>query len=177
MDWLSIKETIKDTIKLLLVIIVIFLIMMYVVSISQVVGKSMNSTLQDKDVLVLDKISYRFKDIKRGDIVHLNYSDTKYLIKRVIGLPGEHLSIKNNQVYINGEVLEEDYLDKDLVYSDFNLEDIGYSVIPKDFYFVLGDNRTDGKSIDSREIGLISKDDINGRILLRFWPINKAKFF
>ena len=110
-----------------------------------------------------------------GDIISLDYADTKYLIKRVIGLPGDDVDIIDNQLYINNELYEEDYLDTDLVYDNFSLQDLGYTTIPEDMYLVLGDNRED--SLDSREIGLISKDEINGKIVLRIWPINKIKFF
>ena len=174
MDWLSIRELIIDTIKLTIAVFIILFLIIYVVSITQVVGNSMNSTLKDGDVLVLSKAHYKIFDIKRGDIISLDYADTKYLIKRVIGLPGDDVDIIDNQLYINNELYEEDYLDTDLVYDNFSLQDLGYTNIPEDMYLVLGDNRED--SLDSREIGLISKDAINGKIVLRIWPINKKIF-
>ena len=89
MDWLGIKEFLKDSFKLILFIIVLLFIMVYVFSITQVVGDSMSPTLVDEEVLFLNKAQYRFFDVKRGDIISLEYADTKYLIKRVIGLPGD----------------------------------------------------------------------------------------
>lgn len=175
MDWLSIRETLIDTVKLVIIIFIILFLMIYVVSITQVVGSSMKSTLIDGDVLILSKANYRFFDIKRGDIISLDYEDTKYLIKRVIGLPGDSIEIVDNVLYINGEVYEEDYLDEGLDYPDFHLSDLGYDTIPEDMYLVLGDNRED--SLDSRDIGLISKDSVNGKIVLRIWPINKISVF
>ena len=175
MDWLSIRETLIDTVKLVIIIFIILFLMIYVVSITQVVGSSMKSTLIDGDVLILSKANYRFFDIKRGDIISLDYEDTKYLIKRVIGLPGDSIEIVDNVLYINGEVYEEDYLDEGLNYPDFHLSDLGYDTIPEDMYLVLGDNRED--SLDSRDIGLISKDNVNGKIVLRIWPINKISLF
>lgn len=175
MDWLSIRELLWDTLKLVIVIVIILFLMVYVVSITQVVGSSMKSTLIDGDVLILSKANYRFFDIKRGDIISLDYEDTKYLIKRVIGLPGDSIKIIDNVLYINGEVYEEDYLDEGLDYPDFHLSDLGYDTIPEDMYLVLGDNRED--SLDSRDIGLISKDSVNGKIVLRIWPINKISLF
>ena len=175
MDWLSIREFIFDFVKLIVVIVVILFLMIYVVSITQVVGSSMSSTLQDGDVLILNKIKYRFTDIKRGDIICLEYADTKYLIKRVIGLPGDTVSIRDNTLYINGEVYVENYLDEGLVYDDFDLSSLGYDVIPEDMYLVLGDNRPD--SLDSREIGLISKDEVIGKVSFRIWPLNKLAAF
>ena len=175
MAWLSIKEFIIDLIKLLVVVVVILFLMIYIVSVTQVVGNSMYSTLKDGDVLILNKFKYSFFDIKRGDIISLENDDTKYLIKRVIGLPGDSISIKDNTLYINGEVYIENYLEEGLVYDDFELTSLGYQVIPDDMYFVLGDNRAD--SVDSREIGLISKDDVIGKISFRIWPLNKLAVF
>ncbi len=175
MDWLSIRELLWDSLKLIIVIIIILFLMLYVVSITQVVGSSMSPTLNDEEVLILNKFNYRIFDIERGDIVSLDYEDTKYLIKRIIGLPGDTVEIKNNILYINGEEYPEDYLADDIEYPDFSLVDLGYDVIPEDMYLVLGDNREN--SLDSREIGLISKNSVNGKIVLRIWPLNKIAFF
>ena len=175
MDWLSIREFIIDFVKLIIVIIIILFLMIYVVSVTQVVGNSMNSTLENGDVLILNKFKYRFTDIKRGDIISLEYADTKYLIKRVIGLPGDIVSIRDNTLYINGELYIENYLDEGLVYDDFELSSLGYDTIPDDMYLVLGDNRED--SLDSREIGLISKDVVIGKVSFRIWPLNKLAVF
>lgn len=175
MDWLDIKEFLKDTMKYLIIIGIILFIMLFVFSITTVVGDSMNPTLQDGEVLILNKFKYKFSDIKREDIISLKYADTKYLIKRVIGLPGDKVEITNNKLYINGTEYKEEYLKKDLSYMDFKLSDLGYDVIPEDMYLVLGDNRE--ISLDSRKIGLIKKKDINGKISFRFWPLNKLKFF
>lgn len=175
MDWLEIKEFLKDSIKMIAFVAVVLFLFIYVVSITQVVGNSMSPNLQSGEILFLNKVKYRYSDVKRGDIISLDYADTKYLIKRVIGLPGDTVSIKNSVVYINNEKYEEPYLPNDLRYADFSLEDIGYSVIPEGMYLVLGDNRAD--SLDGRDIGLIGKDAINGKISLRFWPLNRFKIF
>lgn len=172
MDFLTIKEFIKDVFKYALVILGVLLIVIYIVTLEQVVGPSMSPTLKDGDIVILNKFSYKFNDIKRGDIVSLNYADTKYLIKRVIGLPGEYVAIKDNKVYIGDKILKEYYL-KDVEMKDFTLNDLGYDVIPKNKYLVLGDNR--GNSLDSRDqkVGLIDKKDIVGKVKLRIWPLNK----
>lgn len=175
MDWLSIREFIIDFVKLIVVIIVILFLMIYVVSVTQVVGSSMSSTLESGDVLILNKFKYRFMDVERGDIISLEYADTKYLIKRVIGMPGDTVSIKDNTLYINGEIYIENYLDEGLVYDDFELSSLGFNRIPEDMYLVLGDNRED--SLDSREIGLINKDEIIGKVSFRIWPLNKLAAF
>lgn len=175
MDWLSIREFLLDSIKFIIVIFVVLILFLYVVSITQVVGNSMYPTLQNQEVLVLNKAIYRFSDVKRRDIISLSYADTKYLIKRVVGLPGDTIEFRDNTLYINGEVYEEDYLGDDVITDDFSLQDIGYDVIPEDMYLVLGDNRQN--SMDGRDIGLIKKSDIIGKIALRFWPINRFKLF
>lgn len=177
MDWLSIREALIDTFKFIAVVAVILVLMIYVVSIAQVMGSSMYPTLKDGEILILDKLHYHLFEVKRGDIISLDYADTKYLIKRVIGLPGDVIEIIDNQLYINGNLYEEAYIDDSLVYDDFSLLDLGYQEVPANMYFVMGDNRCNGCSLDSREIGFIPKEDINGKIVFRFWPINKISLF
>ena len=173
MDWLEIKEFFKDTIKYIILIIFVLVLALYVVSLQQVVGPSMSPNFNSNDVVILDKISYRFKNVKRGDVVSVYYADTKYLIKRVIGLPGEHIEYKDNILYINGESYEEDYLNSDIVTEDFNINSLGYDTIPEGYYLVLGDNR--GDSLDSRDskVGLIPEENIIGQVRIRIWPLNK----
>lgn len=175
MDWLSIKEFFKDSLKYIIAIIILLFVITYVFSITQVVGTSMSPTLKDGDIVLVNKFKYRFMKIEREDIVSLKYADTKYLIKRVIGLPGENITITNNKLHINGKPYNEDYLSTELVYDNFKLSDLGVATIPEDMYLVLGDNREN--SLDSRKIGLIKKSDINGKISFRFWPVNQLKFF
>jgi len=171
-DFLDIKEFLKDTLKYIVLIVVVLFTVIYVVTLEQVIGPSMSPTLNNGDVVLLNKFIYKFSDIKRGEIVSLNYSDTKFLIKRVIGLPGEYVEIKDNQVYIGDKILNEYYLDNAKM-SNFSLNDLGFNVIPKDMYLVLGDNREN--SMDSRDlkVGLIRKNDIIGRVRVRLWPLNK----
>ena len=107
-------------------------------------------------------------------MISFTYEDTKYLIKRVIGLPGDTIQIKDNQVYINGEKYQEDYIENKET-EDFDISELGYEKVPRGMYFVLGDNRSN--SMDSREIGFVSKDQIIGEVALRFWPLNKIKFY
>ena len=174
MDWLSIKEFLKDALKFIIIIFALLFLMVYVVSVTQVVGDSMSDTLTDGEVLLLNKAKYRFFDVERGDVIAFSYEDTKYLIKRVIGLPGDNVSIRDNKVYINGEYYPEDYVTK-YDDKDFDLQEIGYDEVPEGMYFVLGDNRNN--SLDSRKIGLIKKEDIIGKVTLRFFPITKFRFF
>ena len=134
----------------------------------------MSPTLSDGDVIILDKISPKFMKIKRGDIISFNYEDTKYLIKRVIGVSGDYIEIKNNELYINGIYMKENYLGE-IINRDFSLSELGYEKIPDNMYLVLGDNRED--SLDSRDasVGLIKKEDIIGRAVIRVWSLKKFK--
>ena len=128
-----------------------------------------NGLLYDKDIMILDKISYRFQDIERFDIVVIKMDD-EYLIKRVIGLPGDHVQIKNGKVYINEEELEEDYLQPGIITDD--AEGIFYDIIvPENTVFAMGDNRN--SSVDCRAFGCIPLEKIEGKVLIRFWPLNE----
>ena len=164
MDWLDIKEFLKDAFKYILFIVIVLLIVIYVVGLQQIVGDSMNPTFNNGDIVIIDKLTPRFNNIKRGDIISFYYDDSKFLVKRVIGLPGESVKIKDNKIYINDKVIN------DYVYNtnteDFTLE---YDKIPDNHYFVLGDNRSN--SLDSREIGLIKKENIIGKKVIKIWPI------
>lgn len=114
-------------------------------------------TLLDGDIMILDKIGCRINGLKRFDIVVIKYNNEK-IIKRVIGLPGDYIEYKDNILYVNGKIIKEEY--KRDITNNFSLKDLGYEKIPENKYLVLGDNR--GISKDSRIIGLIDKEDIEG---------------
>lgn len=172
MDWLEIKEFLKDSAKYILTIIVVLFIAVYVVSVQQIMGPSMKPTLNNGDIVLLNKFQYRLFDVKRNQIIALNYKDTKYMVKRVIGLPGEKIEFKDNTLYIDDKAYNEPFI-RDVKTNDFSLTDLGYDVIPKDMYLVLGDNREN--SMDGRDFGLIKKKDILGKASIRIWPLNKIK--
>lgn len=172
MDWLEIKEFLRDSAKYILTIIAVLVVVIYVVSVQQIIGPSMKPTLNNGDIVLLNKFQYRLFDIKRNQIIALNYKDTKYMVKRVIGLPGEKIEFKDNTLYINDKAYTEPFI-KNVKTNDFSLKDIGYDVIPDDMYLVLGDNREN--SMDGRDFGLIKKKDIIGKASIRIWPLNKIK--
>lgn len=172
MDWLDIKEFLKDSAKYILTIIAVLFIVVYVVSVQQIIGPSMQPTLNNGDIVLLNKFQYRLFDVKRNQIIALNYKDTKYMVKRVIGLPGEKIEFKDNTLYINDKAFNEPFI-KDVKTNDFSLADLGYDVIPQDMYLVLGDNREN--SMDGRDFGLIKKKDIIGKASIRIWPLNNIK--
>ncbi len=174
MDFRDIKEFLKDSLGFIIIIAIVLLANIYIVSFQQVIGPSMNSNLQSGDIVVLNKIIYKFRDIKRCDVVSFEI-DSKNMVKRVIGLPGEHIEYKDNYLYIDGVKYTEDYLDEKMITNDFKLEDLpgNYEKIPEGMYLVLGDNRLD--SMDSRDYGLVSKDIIRGKVSIRIWPLSGIK--
>lgn len=169
------KEMISTLLYILAILFLTWLVVTFVAQRTDVEGSSMEMTLQDGDNLIVDKISYRFKDPERFDIIvfPFQYEKDVYYIKRIIGLPGETVQIdEQGTIYINGEVLEESY-GKEIIQP----ENIGIAAEPitlgEDEYFVLGDNRNN--SVDSRfaEVGNIKREDIVGKAWLRIWPFSK----
>ena len=159
----GIKKCFKELMPYIIILIVVIIIKLYVVAPIRVNGPSMNDTLKNKDIMILDEISYRFQKIKRFDIVVIHFED-EYLIKRVIALPGETLEYKNDKLYINGKYVKEDFSHK-------KTDDIEKIKIPNNKYFVMGDNRTN--STDSRIIGFIDRDNIRGKTSLTLYPFNR----
>lgn len=156
------KNYIKEFLPYFMIILVVVLIKTFVVSPIRVNGASMDPTLNDKDIMLLDEISYRFSDIERFDIVVVKEED-EYLIKRVIGLPSETVEYKNDKLYIDGKYVKEDFKHKETF--DFS------TTLGKDEYFIMGDNRTN--STDSRVFGPISRDKIMGKTSLTILPISR----
>ena len=158
----------KEVVPYIIVILLAILIRTFIASPVRVNGPSMNDTLKEGQILLLNKMN---KNYKRFDIVVIDNNGTK-IIKRIIGLPGENIEYKNNSLYINNKYVED--VSKEVT-ADFSLEELyGYKMIPKGYYFVMGDNRDE--SSDSRDpinIGLIKKSDIKGKVKIRLWPLNK----
>jgi signal peptidase I len=131
-------------------------------------GQSMEPNFHTGDYLIVDEISYRFSDPKRGDVIVFKYplQPNQRYIKRVIGLPGEKVEIKNGLVFINGNPLDESsYLSQKLFTDEKGFHEI---ILEKDQYFVLGDNRI--SSSDSRVWGVVPRDKIIGKVFVRIWP-------
>ncbi len=153
-------------------LLVAFVVRTFVIAHFVVEGESMYSTLDTNDRVFVNKLSYRLHDPNRGDVVVLHQvtgASERDLIKRVIGLPGESVEVRNCTVLIDGRVLNEPYLDPEVVTptncgGDYVLD----GVVPDDHVFVMGDNR--GGSQDSRVIGPINDDDLVGRAFVVFWP-------
>ena len=149
------------------------LLIKYVGQRTEVIGSSMAPTLTDGDNLVVDKLTYKFREPRRGDIIVFpyKYNNKLNVIKRIIGMPGDTIEIKDNVIYINGEVLKEFY-----GYYDESIPpkypDVAPVMLSFDEYFVMGDNRNISDDSRSNDIGLIKSDDIIGKAVFRLWPLN-----
>jgi len=170
MDMRDVKEFFKDASKYLVIALLVLIVFVYVVSFQQVVGPSMTPNYEEGEVFLLNKLKYRISDVKRFEVIVLESEQSKYMIKRVIGLPGEHIEYKENKLYIDGKEIEEDFVRNGKT-EDYNIEVLEVDVIPEDSYFVVGDNRINSQ--DSRSYGFISKEDIVGKVEFRIWPIFK----
>ncbi|MCD8039608.1 MAG: signal peptidase I [Lachnospiraceae bacterium] len=167
------KEILSTSIYLLLVLCAAYLIVTYVGQRTQVSGSSMEDTLSDADHLLVDKISYRFRDPERFDIIvfPFQYDEDTYYIKRIIGMRGETVQIdEDGNIYIDGEILEEDYGKEGIQNPGRASEPI---VLGDDEYFVMGDNRNNSSDSRDPSVGNIHRNDIIGRAFIRIWPLSK----
>lgn len=135
-------------------------------------GMSMYPTLEDGDNLIADKISYRFTDPKRFDIIVFPYKQEEhtYFIKRIIGLPGETVQVEDGTIYIDGQELDEDYGKETILDGGEAREPV---TLGEDEYFVMGDNRNNSKDSRDPSVGLIHRKDIVGRAWARIWPFSR----
>ncbi len=163
------KSIIKEILSYVFIILLVIVIRVFIFDPVRVDGPSMDSTLEDGQVLILNKFIYRKEDIKRYDIVVIRRDNGEKIIKRVIGLPNETIEIKDNKVYANGKLLDSSFTSS--ISEDFDISEVGFEKVPGDSYFVLGDNRE--ISLDSRVLGPIKKEKILGKASIRIWPINK----
>ena len=158
----KVMKCFKEVIPYVIVVVLVLLFKRFFYAPIKVNGESMMKTLHDGDIMILDIIGYRVNGLKRFDIVVVNEGD-ELIIKRVIGLPGEKVEYKDNQLYINGKKINDKYASE--VTEDFN------ETVPRGEYFVLGDNRTN--SMDSRVFGSFSKKDILGRTSIIIFPFGR----
>lgn len=168
----KVKNEIVEWIKsIVFAIVVAFFIKTFIFNTTYVLGNSMHPTLNEKDRLFTNKIVMHFSKICRGDIIVLKAPDSpgKDYIKRIIGVGGDVVEIKSGQVYLNGELLEEKYIDKG-IYT--HIYEKSYWKVREGYVFVLGDNREEGASKDSRSFGCIPVDTIKGKANFRYFPFN-----
>lgn len=166
------RKELMEWLRAIVLALVVGGVLSFTIRPTLVSGNSMTPTLNDRNYLIIDKMSYRFEEPSRGDIVVFKTAlktvdgSPKDLIKRVVALPGDAVRITDGQVYINNQLLRESYVQE--AFTDGEVE----VSVPEGKVFVLGDNRE--VSMDSRsvEIGFVPIDKIRGRILIRVLPVN-----
>lgn len=165
----KLKKIIKEIISYILIIIIVLVIKNYVFTPIRVNGGSMEPTLKHNDIMILNEIGYYINGVERFDIVVVSVNGER-IIKRVIGIPGDKVEYKDNKLYINDQEIKEDFINDNT--KDFSVkDDLGFEIIPDNYYFVVGDNRNN--SIDSRIIGLVSSKQIKGKTKLVVYPFSK----
>ncbi|MGL5693641.1 MAG: signal peptidase I [Peptostreptococcaceae bacterium] len=169
----KLKKEIIDWVKTIAISLVLAFLIVQVIKPTIVSGESMYPTLNDKDYLILNRMSYKFGDVKRGDIIVFrtdlkqDNGKEKDLIKRVIAVQGDSLVIKDSQVYVNNELIEESYIDNAYTAGDID------TIVPNGKIFAMGDNRENSKDSRSEDVGFIDEDDILGEVMIRLLPLNK----
>ena len=167
------KKELIEWIKVIATALVFAFIITQFIRPTLVRGESMYPTLVENDYLIINRMSYKFGEPKRGDIIvfesDLQQDDgtNKDLVKRVIGVSGDTIKIKDSKVYVNGKELNEPYIHDEITEGDID------TVVPENSVFVLGDNRE--ISLDSRyeQVGFINESDILGKVFVRLYPFNK----
>lgn len=154
-------------------LVIAFIISRYVIVNAHIPTPSMEKTIMVKDRLIANRLQYLFKDPQRGDIVVFKYPDDEswLYVKRVIGLPGETVQIKDGAVYIDGNKIEEPYLAEPMI------GNFGPVTVPEGKYFMLGDNRNNSKDSRYWQNKFVSKEKILGKAVFRYYPFSKFKIF
>lgn len=171
------KDKIKEWIKIIVTAIVIAVTVSIFVQPVLVDGSSMFPTLKDKDYLIVNKFMYKLDEPEREDIIVAKSklldenNKNKKIVKRIIGLPNDHVVIKDGYVYVNDKKLDEEYLDNFYTMGNIDI------IVPNDEIFVLGDNRSNSRDSRDSSIGTIEISDIIGKVAIRILPINKVTVF
>ena len=166
------KELMGWIVYIIIIVALAWVIITFVGQRTQVSGHSMETTLSHGDQLIVDKISYRFHDPDRYDIVVFpyQYEEKTYYIKRIIGLPGEKVQIVDGYVYIDGQQLDEHYGNEVMLDPGIAEEPV---TLGDDEYFVLGDNRNNSQDSRAANVGVIHGKDLLGRAWIRIWPLSE----
>lgn len=141
----------------------------------EVIGSSMHPTYKDGEYLLANKLTYKVKDFQTGDVVIFKHSETKDYIKRVIGVPGDTVSVQNGHIFLNGKLLDEkDYLENTVITDGGSFLSEGMEVIvPEEKLFVCGDNRPN--SSDSRYFGFVPMSDVKGKVWIVYFPVSDLR--
>ena len=165
------KEILGWIIYIAVILGVTYLIITYVGQRTRVSGDSMEATLHSGDNLIVDKLSYHFREPERYEIIVFpyRYEENTFYIKRIVGLPGDTVQIKEGYLYINGERSTEDYGLERMDSAGIAAEEIE---LGEDEYFVLGDNRNASSDSRNPSVGVLKRDEIIGRAWVRIWPLD-----
>jgi len=169
--WAALRVAAQEALQIIVPALVLALIVhLFLAQATIVFGQSMEPNLHPNERLIVDKLSYRMRAPARGDIVVVDLPDMQeMLVKRIVALPGEQVEIRRGIVYVNGAPIDEPFAHDTIEY------DMPRLTLGPLSYFVLGDNR--GNSNDSRSFGPIHRDQIMGRVWLRYWPLDHATLF
>lgn len=168
-DW---NQEIKDwVVSILVAVILAFFIRYFIVELYMVEGPSMRPTLLNAERLVVNKFIYRFKAPERGDVLVFQYprDTSRDFIKRVIGVPGDTIEIKDGKVFLNGQLQNESYI-LEKTRGSYPL-----STVPEGTVFVMGDNRNNSEDSRFKDVGFVSRNLIKGKAVLVFWPFDQLK--
>lgn len=160
-----------------IVVVMALMVMVYlfIMSPQEISGESMYPTFENGEYILTNKVEYKIHEPLRGDVIVFKSPSNKDIdyIKRIIGVPGDTVSLVDGKYYVNGKLLDESYLPPNLyTFAGSFLKENQEITVPAGYYFVSGDNRP--HSLDSREFGVIPKTDIIGKALLRYWPFDRA---
>ncbi len=166
------EPIVKFAADIVMIICAAYLLVMAFFNNTKIVGHSMNDTLKDGDVVLINSIAYDFSKPKRYDVIVFEpkvANVSQYYVKRVIGLPGETVQIKDGKVYIDGEILKDDVIDIEIYNAGVAAEPIR---LGQNQYFVLGDNRNNSDDSRFSNVGLVSSDSIIGKLWLIVYPFS-----
>jgi signal peptidase I len=164
---------VREVIETIVLTLLMFLVIRFAVQNFNVEGPSMEPTLHNGELILVDKWSYLFRPPERGDVIVFVAPPipSEDYVKRIIGIPGDRITINNTNVYVDGVLLKETYVTPIDQGNPYNYKTISNMLIPPNMYFVLGDDRI--HSSDSRDWGLVPRSNIIGRAALIYWPLHQ----
>lgn len=168
----TLGEEVKDWIvSILIAVVLAFFIRYFIVELYMVEGPSMRPTLVNNERLVVNKFIYRFRPPERNDIIVFRYprDPSRDFIKRVIGIPGDTIEIKDGRVFVNGQLLNETYI-LEKTRGSYSL-----ATVPEGHIFVMGDNRNNSEDSRFKDVGFVSHDLVKGKAVMIFWPLDHIK--
>lgn len=176
LDFDLIKEVVAWVFEIILVIVMAFVLVYFVGEKTSVIGASMEPALYNKEEVIINKFVYKLTKPQRGDVIVFQPNGNKNThsnIKRVVGLPGETIQVKNGMVYIDGKAYENEYITESVKEAGIAEDDI---ILGEDEYFVLGDNINNSEDSRYANVGNVDKQDIKGKVWFRVSPVKKMGF-